>query len=72
MERSHHNDQKDYIEQIWEYILEKDLSFAVTDRDGNIVGICLNKDGQDQPKTMITNPFGIIVDFLDSIEIPFL
>lgn len=68
IERSDSTDHKDFIEQTWEYLLEKDLSFAVTDRDGNIVGVSINKDGLDLPKIKIKNSLGVILEFLDSIE----
>lgn len=66
------NDQKLLIEQVWDYLLETDLSFAITDRDNDIVGISLNVDGQDQPKISISNGLGIIVEFMNSIERPVL
>lgn len=72
MERADNSDNKEFVEQMWEYILEKDLSFAVTDREGNIVGINLNKDGQDPPKITMTNSLNVILEFLDSIEKPVL
>lgn len=72
-EHSDYNDHKDFIEQTWEYLLEKDLSFAVTDAtNGNIVGVSINKDGQDLPKVVIINSLGVILKFLESIEKPVL
>ncbi|KAG4078429.1 hypothetical protein HA402_013140 [Bradysia odoriphaga] len=72
MESSNAIDHKDFVEQTWDYLIEKDLSFAVTDRDGNIVGVSINKDGQDLPKIKILNSLGIILQFLDSLEKPVL
>lgn len=66
------NDQKLLIEQVWDYLLETDLSFAITDSDNDIVGISLNVDGQDQPKISISNGLGIILEFINSIEKPVL
>lgn len=66
------NDQKDFIEQSWDYLLEKDLSFVVTDRDGDIVGISLNIDGQDPPEVTTSAELGVIIEFLDSVEKPVL
>lgn len=72
MKDSHYNDYKEFIEKIWDYLLEKDLSFVVTDLVGNIVGISLNVDGQDPPKITIKNSVEILLDFLFSIEKPAL
>lgn len=71
-EMSNHNDHKDFIEQTWEYIVEKDLSFAVTDSNGDIVGVSINKDGQDTPNLQIPNSLGVILKFLHSVEKPVL
>lgn len=62
------NDEKEFIERTWDYLLEKDLSFAVTDRDNNIVGFSLNTDGQDPPKISIANAFGITLELVDSAQ----
>lgn len=72
LDRFDYIDPKDFVEQTWEYLIEKDLSFAVTDRDGNIVGVSINKDGEDMPEINIVNSLGIILEFFDSIEKPFL
>ncbi len=72
IERANQNDHRDFVEQTWEYLLDKDLSFAITDRDGIIVGISINKDGHDMPKTNIIYSLGVILEFLDSIEKPIL
>ncbi|XP_037039356.1 bacitracin synthase 1-like isoform X2 [Bradysia coprophila] len=72
MERSDAIDHKDFVEQTWDFLIEKDLSFAVMDSDGNIVGVSINKDGQDLPKIKILHSLGIILQFLDSLEKPVL
>lgn len=70
--QSYYDNYKQLIEQSWNYILEKNLSFAVTDRNGDIVGISLNIDGQDPPHFTINDSLGVILEFLDSIEKPIL
>lgn len=70
--QSYYNDYKELITQSWDYLLEKNLSFAVTDRKGDIVGTSLNIDGQDQPNVTINGSLAIILEFLDSIEKPIL
>lgn len=67
------DDQTAIIELIWENLLENDLSFAVTDCDNDIVGICLNMDGQDQPDlSTFSTGLGIIIELVHSIESPIL
>lgn len=67
------NDFKELIEQIWEYLLEMDLSVVVKDGDGDVVAISLNNDGQDPPNITADNwSLCSIFDFLDSFETPIL
>lgn len=73
MVQTHRDDIEEAIGQIWEYLLEKDLSFAVTDFDDDIVGVSLNTDGQDPPNlTLNTDFLHYIFGFLISIETPVL
>ncbi len=68
----HRDEQIVFIDLVWDYLLEKDISFIVTDCDCNVVGISLNVDGQYPPDFEMNNTLGIIVRFMNSIEKPIL
>lgn len=72
MDISNPNDQKEFIELVWDQLLTFDVSFVITDHDGDVVGISINQDGQDQLSFMLNSSLSTIYYFLVSIESPVL
>ncbi|KAJ6640252.1 Mycosubtilin synthase subunit C [Pseudolycoriella hygida] len=63
-------DYGDIIEELWERIVEKDLSFVVKDEDNQIIGVALNFDARDEPELTVTSKLIIVFEFLEHVEGP--
>lgn len=65
-----YTDNRDIVEQTWEYILEKDISYAIADTSNNLIGIALNFDFFDEPKITLNTKLMIIFDIIESLKQP--
>ncbi|KAL9694360.1 hypothetical protein quinque_013645 [Culex quinquefasciatus] len=63
-------DYRDILEDIWDVLIEKQLSFVIKDRSGKSVGVSLNFDAYDEPEPELTNNLVIIFEFLEYVEKP--
>ncbi|KAG4065477.1 hypothetical protein HA402_009038 [Bradysia odoriphaga] len=63
-------DYGDIIEEIWELMVEKDLSFVVKDENNQIIGVALNFDARDEPELTVTSKMIIVFEFLEHVEGP--
>ncbi|XP_067618590.1 beta-alanyl-bioamine nonribosomal peptide synthetase ebony [Eurosta solidaginis] len=65
------NDYSDLINDIWDALVEKNLSFIVRDRRTNrIIGTALNFDARDEPEVEVKSKLIIVFEFLEFIEGP--
>lgn len=55
---------------IWETAIKKGLSFMVKTEKGDLLGVSLNFDAEDEPELQVNNPLEITMEFLGSIETP--
>lgn len=63
-------DYRDILEDIWDVLIEKQLSFVIKDPSGKSVGVSLNFDAYDEPEPELTNNLVIIFEFLEYVEKP--
>ncbi|GAB0092883.1 uncharacterized protein DMENIID0001_079320 [Sergentomyia squamirostris] len=63
-------DYRDILDLIWDVMVEKDLSFVVTDEHNQTVGVTLNFDARDEPEVAVTNVLVIVFEFLEFVEGP--
>lgn len=63
-------DYADILDEIWEVLVSKDLSFVVKDANGRSVGVSLNFDARDEPKVPAHSKLIVIFEFLEFIENP--
>lgn len=67
----HHNDYVEFLEEIWEPLVEKAYSFIIQDDSNQIIGVSLNFDIIDEPeRSVVSSPLSVIFKFLDFIEVP--
>lgn len=60
-----------FLQDIWDDLVEKDLSFVVVDRNTNrIIGTALNFDARNEPEVEVKSKLIIIFEFLEFIEGP--
>lgn len=64
------NDYKDLLEDTWDVLVNKGLSFMVNDKNGKSIAIALNVDVRDEADITIQaeNPLVIIFEFLEHVE----
>lgn len=65
-----YTDYGDLFESIFEALIEKGLSFIVTDASGRMVGVSLNLDAHDEPQVEITSQLVKVFEFLEFVEGP--
>ncbi|XP_058813264.1 beta-alanyl-bioamine nonribosomal peptide synthetase ebony [Topomyia yanbarensis] len=63
-------DYRDILEDIWDVLIEKQLSFVIKDASGKSVGVSLNFDAYDEPEPEMVNNLVIIFEFLEYVEKP--
>lgn len=64
-------DYSDIINEIWEILVQKDLSFIVKDINTNrVIGTALNFDARDEPAVEVKSRLSIVFDFLETLEGP--
>lgn len=63
-------DYRDILEDIWDVLIEKRLSFVIKDPSGKSVGVSLNFDAYDEPEPELTNNLVIVFEFLEYVEKP--
>lgn len=60
-----------FLQDIWDDLVEKDLSFVVVDRNTNrIIGTALNFDARNEPEVEVKSKLIIVFEFLEFIEGP--
>lgn len=64
------SDYSDILEDIWNDLLEKELSFAVFDQNGRMVGVSLNFDAHDEPPVTVKSKLIYVFEFLEYLEGP--
>ncbi|KAL5282404.1 hypothetical protein ACFFRR_005516 [Megaselia abdita] len=65
----HRQDYCDVIDDIWEVLVDKGLSFLVKDMNSQeIIGTSLNFDARDEPEVEIKSKLSVIFDFLEHVE----
>lgn len=65
------DDYRIVMKNLWEPLVEKNLSFVVkSSQDGKTIGVCLNFDLWDEPEVIIDSKLTIIFDFLEHLEAP--
>lgn len=64
------NDYKDLLEDTWDVLVNKGLSFMVNDKNGKPIAIALNVDVRDEADITIQaeNALVIIFEFLEHVE----
>lgn len=55
---------------VWEVAIKKGLSFMVKTEKGDLIGVSLNFDADDEPEFTVNNPLETTMEFLGSIETP--
>uniref|UniRef100_T1GFF7 AMP-binding enzyme C-terminal domain-containing protein n=1 Tax=Megaselia scalaris TaxID=36166 RepID=T1GFF7_MEGSC len=64
-------DYCDVIDDIWEILVAKEMSFIVKDMNSKeVIGTSLNFDARDEPEVEIKSKLSIIFDFLEHVEGP--
>lgn len=64
-------DYSELMEAMWDFLVEKDLSFVVKSaQNGKTIGIALNFDLWDEPEVILTSKLMIIFNFLEHLEGP--
>lgn len=63
-------DYADILEQIWEVLVSKDLSFIIKDSYGRSVGVALNFDAYDEPEVQVNSKLIVVFEFLEYLEGP--
>ncbi|XP_073818947.1 nonribosomal peptide synthetase ebony [Musca autumnalis] len=64
-------DYSDLISDIWNDLVERDLSFVVVDRNTNrIISTALNFDARNEPEVEVKSKLIIVFEFLEFIEGP--
>ena len=66
----HNNDYRDILEEIWDALVEKDLSFIVKDNNGKSLGVALNFDAHDEPAVDVNNKLILVFELLEFLEGP--
>ena len=67
----HREDYRELTDKLWEPLVEKNLSFLVTDKLTNApVGVALNFDAHDEPEVNIASKLEIVFEFLEHLEGP--
>lgn len=64
------SDYAEIIEDIWDFTVEKDLSFMVKDAKDRCVGVALNFDARDEPEVNIRSKLLTVFTFLEFLEGP--
>uniref|UniRef100_A0A1B0G5X8 Uncharacterized protein n=1 Tax=Glossina morsitans morsitans TaxID=37546 RepID=A0A1B0G5X8_GLOMM len=65
------SDYSDLISDIWNDLVEKDLSFVVRDKNTKrIIGTALNFDARNEPEVEVKSKLIIVFDFLEFVEGP--
>lgn len=65
-----YTDYGDLFEEIFDDLVEKDISFVVMDQQDRMVGVALNMDAHNEPEIEITSSLSIIFEFLEFVEGP--
>lgn len=62
------------FESIWDDAVKNGLSFMAMTSDGDLLGVSLNFDVEDEPEPQIEscNPLGVVFEFLEFVEMPVL
>ncbi|XP_013103440.2 beta-alanyl-bioamine nonribosomal peptide synthetase ebony isoform X2 [Stomoxys calcitrans] len=64
-------DYSDLLSDIWNDLVEKDLSFVVKDKNTNrIIGTALNFDARNEPEVEVKSKLIIVFEFLEFVEGP--
>lgn len=63
-------DYADILQDIWEVLVEKDLSFIIKDKNGRSVGVALNFDAHDEPAVQVNSKLIVVFEFLEFLEGP--
>lgn len=59
------------LQDIWNDLVEKDLSFVVYDRNTNrVIGTALNFDARNEPEVDVKSKLIIVFEFLEYVEGP--
>lgn len=58
------------VDDLYQPLLDQNLSFVAKDATGNIVGVSLNIDGWDDPPIETDTRLAVIWEFEDSLEKP--
>lgn len=64
------DDYDKLIHKAWDALIEKDLSFVVCDKNGELIAVALNFDAHDEPEIEIHSRIAVILEFLEFIEAP--
>lgn len=62
----------EFLSPIWEFMIQKELSFMVKDDQGKLIGVSLNFDAHDEPSIVPKNALIVTFDFLNSLETPIM
>lgn len=57
---------------VWDAAIKEGLSFMVKTEKGDLVGVSLNFDAEDEPELKINNPLKATMEFLEHIEGPIM
>lgn len=63
-------DYADILQDIWQVLVEKDLSFVIKDNNGRSVGVALNFDAHDEPEVQVNSKLIVVFEFLEFLEGP--
>lgn len=63
-------DYADILQDIWEILVEKNLSFIIKDKNGRSVGVALNFDAHDEPAVQVNSKLIVVFEFLEFLEGP--
>ena len=60
-----------HLQDIWNDLVEKDLSFVVYDKNTNrVIGTALNFDARKEPEVEVKSKLIIVFEFLEFVEGP--
>lgn len=66
-----YTDYTDIFESTFDQVVDKDLSFIVTNAQGRMVGVSLNLDTCNKLQFSIDNQLSKIYEFVEFVERPF-
>lgn len=64
------NDYVNFLEPIWDVVVENGLSFVIKDLTDRIVGVSLNFDAHEEPEVECNSQLVVFIELLEYLEGP--